>query len=128
MGMLKTVAQAWKVAEIRSKMVFTLLMLVIFRIGSNIPVPNIDRTVLTELFAGETGLFDLFDFFVAKLAMPVGGIFLCLLMQRMGRQRVTDMITNHGTLRLGIFPQVYYIMVTKVVPLLIALIFISELM
>ena len=63
MGMLKTVAQAWKVAEIRSKMIFTLLMLLVFRIGSNIPVPNINRSVLTELFAGETGLFDLFDLF-----------------------------------------------------------------
>ena len=63
MGMLKTVAQAWKVAEIRSKMIFTLLMLVVFRIGSNIPVPNINRSVLSEMFAGETGLFDLFDLF-----------------------------------------------------------------
>lgn len=63
MGMLKTVAQAWKVAEIRSKMIFTLLMLVIFRIGSNIPVPNIDRVVLAQMFSGETGLFDLFDLF-----------------------------------------------------------------
>ena len=63
MGMLKTVAQAWKVAEIRSKIIFTLLMLVVFRIGSNIPVPNINRSVLAELFAGETGLFDLFDLF-----------------------------------------------------------------
>ena len=63
MGMLKTVAQAWKVAEIRSKIIFTLLMLVVFRIGSNIPVPNINRSVLADLFAGETGLFDLFDLF-----------------------------------------------------------------
>ena len=63
MGMLKTVAQAWKVAEIRSKMIFTLLMLVVFRIGSNVPVPNINRSVLADLFAGETGLFDLFDLF-----------------------------------------------------------------
>ena len=63
MGMLKTVAQAWKVPEIRSKMIFTLLMLVVFRIGSNIPVPNINRSVLAELFTGETGLFDLFDLF-----------------------------------------------------------------
>lgn len=63
MGMLKTIAQAWKVAEIRSKMIFTLLMLVIFRIGSNIPVPNIDRTVLAQMFTGDAGLFDLFDLF-----------------------------------------------------------------
>lgn len=63
MGMLKTVAQAWKVAEIRSKMLFTLLMLLIFRVGSNIPVPNIDRTVLASMFTGDAGLFDLFDLF-----------------------------------------------------------------
>ena len=63
MGMLKTISQSWKVAEIRSKMIFTLLMLVVFRIGSNIPVPNINRAVLSEMFTGEAGLFDLFDLF-----------------------------------------------------------------
>lgn len=63
MGMLKTIAQAWKVAEIRSKIIFTLLMLVVFCIGSNIPVPNIDRTVLAQMFTGDAGLFDLFDLF-----------------------------------------------------------------
>lgn len=63
MEMLKTVRQAFKVPEIRSKMIFTLLMLVVFRIGSNIPVPGIDRTVLAQVFAGDTGLFDLFDLF-----------------------------------------------------------------
>ena len=63
MGMLKTVAQAWKIAEIRSKIIFTLLMLVVFRIGSNIPVPNIDRSVLAQMFTSEAGLFDLFDLF-----------------------------------------------------------------
>ncbi len=63
MGMFKTVAQAWKIAEIRSKMIFTLLMLVVFRIGSNIPVPNIDRSVLAQMFTSEAGLFDLFDLF-----------------------------------------------------------------
>ena len=63
MNMFKTVAQAWRVAEIRSKIIFTLFMLLIFRIGSNIPVPNINREVLAELFTGETGLFDLFDLF-----------------------------------------------------------------
>lgn len=63
MEMLKTISQAFKVAEIRSKIIFTLLMLVVFRIGANIPVPGIDRTVLAQVFSGETGLFDLFDLF-----------------------------------------------------------------
>lgn len=63
MDMLKTVSQAWKVKEIRSKIIFTLLMLVVFRIGSNIPVPGIDRSYLAQVFSGDTGLFDLFDLF-----------------------------------------------------------------
>ena len=63
MEMLKTISQAFKVAEIRSKIIFTLLMLVVFRIGTNIPVPGIDRSVLAEVFTGDTGLFDLFNLF-----------------------------------------------------------------
>lgn len=63
MGMLKTIAQAWKVVEIRKKIIFTVLMLVVFRIGSCIPVPNIDRTVISEMFTSDAGLLDLFDLF-----------------------------------------------------------------
>ena len=63
MGMIKTVAQAWKIPELRTKILYTLMMLLIFRIGSNIPVPNMNRAALAELFTGETGLFDLFDLF-----------------------------------------------------------------
>ncbi len=63
MGMLKTIAQAWKVAELRSKMLFTLMMLVVFRVGSLIPVPNISKAELAKMFSGDQGLFDLFDLF-----------------------------------------------------------------
>lgn len=63
MDLLKTVAQAWKVPELRKKILFTLMMLVVFRIGSNIPVPGINRGYLAQVFSGDTGLFDLFDLF-----------------------------------------------------------------
>lgn len=63
MGMLKTMAQAWKIADIRKKIIFTLLMLLVFRLGSNIPVPGIDRAVLDQAFSKDTGLFGLFDLF-----------------------------------------------------------------
>jgi preprotein translocase subunit SecY len=63
MGMLKTMGQAWKVAEIRSKIIFTLFMLLIYRVGSCIPVPNINHTVLSSMFTGDAGLLDLFDLF-----------------------------------------------------------------
>ncbi|MDO4383478.1 MAG: preprotein translocase subunit SecY [Eubacteriales bacterium] len=63
MELLKTLSKAWKVKEIRNKIFFTLMMLVVYRIGSNIPVPGIDRTYLSQMFSGETGLLDLFDLF-----------------------------------------------------------------
>ncbi|MBN7773680.1 preprotein translocase subunit SecY [Clostridium aminobutyricum] len=61
--MIKTIAQAWKIADIRKKMIFTFLMLVVFRIGSNIPVPGMNRDVLADVFKDGTGLFALFDLF-----------------------------------------------------------------
>lgn len=63
MSMIRTIAQAWKIADIRKKIIFTLLMLLVFRLGSNIPVPGIDRDILKDVFSGNTGLFGLFDLF-----------------------------------------------------------------
>ena len=63
MELVKTFSKAWKIPEIRQKIIFTLLMLLVYRIGSNIPVPNIDRDYLAQMFSGETGLLDLFDLF-----------------------------------------------------------------
>ena len=63
MNMLKTVVQAWKVVDIRKKMIFTLLMLLVFRVGANIPVPFIDRTQLEQLLGGDEGLFQFFNLF-----------------------------------------------------------------
>ncbi len=63
MEMLRTVARAWKIADIRKKIIFTLLMLMVFRLGSNIPVPGIDRAILEDVFSGDLGLLSLFDLF-----------------------------------------------------------------
>ncbi len=63
MEMIRTVAKAWNIPDIRKKIIFTLLMLLIFRVGSQIPVPGIDRDILTQTFDSETGLFALFNLF-----------------------------------------------------------------
>lgn len=63
MEMLQTLVKAWRIPELRKKLIFTLLMLVVFRIGSNIPVPGINRSMLDQMFSGQYGLFDLFDLF-----------------------------------------------------------------
>jgi preprotein translocase subunit SecY len=62
MNIIKTFAQAWNVPDIRKKMIFTLLMLLIFRLGANIPVPFIDRAELQGIMSGE-GLFQFFNLF-----------------------------------------------------------------
>ena len=64
MGMIQTFKQAWKIPEMRRKLIFTLLMLVVFRLGSNIPVPGVNKDLLASLFnANDAGLFGLFDMF-----------------------------------------------------------------
>ena len=63
MDLLNNVAKAFKIPEIRKKLIFTILMLIVFRIGSSIPVPGIDRSVLAQTFSGDAGLLDLFDLF-----------------------------------------------------------------
>ncbi len=63
MQSLKSLAQAFKVPELRRKIIFTILMMIIFRIGCCIPIPGIDRNVLSDYFGSASGLFSLFDMF-----------------------------------------------------------------
>jgi preprotein translocase subunit SecY len=44
--MFQTISNFMRVGDIRNKIIFTLLMLVIFRVGAFIPVPNVDANVL----------------------------------------------------------------------------------
>ncbi len=47
--MFKTIANAWKVPDLRKKMLFTIFIVFIFRLGSAIPVPFLDVDVLKTL-------------------------------------------------------------------------------
>ena len=48
--MFKTLANAWKIEELRKKIIFTLLILLIYRIGNAIPVPFIDTEMMAQYF------------------------------------------------------------------------------
>lgn len=52
--MLETVRTAWRIKELRQRILFTLAMFVVFRAGSAIPVPGVDSSALQELFHGDT--------------------------------------------------------------------------
>ncbi|MBQ9142280.1 MAG: preprotein translocase subunit SecY [Lachnospiraceae bacterium] len=68
--MLTTLKNAFKIKDIRNKLLFTLAMLVVIRLGSQLPVPGVDRTFFASWFAAQTG--DAFSFFDAI----TGGSFL----------------------------------------------------
>ena len=48
--MFKTLQNAWKIPELRKKLLFTALILLIYRIGNVIPVPYINVDALTSFF------------------------------------------------------------------------------
>ncbi len=48
--MLKTLRNAWKVEDIRRKMLFTLFMLLLYRLGNAVPVPWVNTTTLQTYF------------------------------------------------------------------------------
>ncbi|NQU13704.1 MAG: preprotein translocase subunit SecY [Desulfobacteraceae bacterium] len=53
-----------KIPELKKKILFTLMMLVVYRVGCHIPTPGIDGTALSAFFGAREGtLFGLFDMF-----------------------------------------------------------------
>ena len=51
--MLSALKNAWKVEELRNKILFVLLMIAVYRIGSHIPVPGINPEALQRFFQGD---------------------------------------------------------------------------
>ena len=60
--MLETLRNAFKIKDIRKKIIFTFLMLIVIRIGSCLPIPGVDSDVFANWFASQTadgmGFFD----------------------------------------------------------------------
>ena len=53
--MIETIRNAWKIPELRKKMLFTIFALLIFRFGSAIPVPYINRVGLQQYLTLQSG-------------------------------------------------------------------------
>jgi preprotein translocase subunit SecY len=120
-------AKSGKFGDLRRRLVFLLLALVVYRIGCHIPVPGIDPAQLEQLFKGQQGgILSLFNMFsggaLSRFTVFALGIMpyisASIIMQMMtyvvpslealkkegesGRRRITQ-YTRYGTLGLGIF-------------------------
>jgi len=63
--LLASLANAWRVPELRAKLVFTMAMIVIYRFGSHVPVPGVDVAAIQNFInqgsAGVLGFLNLFS-------------------------------------------------------------------
>ncbi len=121
------IAKTGKFGDLRRRLVFLLLALVVYRIGAHIPVPGIDPTQLQALFKGQQGgILSLFNMFsggalsrftvfalgimpyisasiIMQLATYVVPMFEQLKKEgESGRRKITQ-YTRYGTLGLAIF-------------------------
>ena len=120
-------AKSGKFGDLRRRLVFLLLALVVYRIGAHIPVPGIDPAQLEQLFKGQQGgILSLFNMFsggaLSRFTVFALGIMpyisASIIMQLMtyvvptlealkkegeaGRRKITQ-YTRYGTLGLAIF-------------------------
>ena len=66
--MLETLRNAWKIEDLRKKLIYTFFILMLTRIGSQIPVPFLDPAALTSMVSNTGGIFSYLD-------MLTGGAF-----------------------------------------------------
>ncbi len=120
-------AKSGKFGDLRRRLVFLLLALVVYRIGAHIPVPGIDPNQLAQLFKGQQGgILSLFNMFsggaLSRFTVFALGIMpyisASIIMQLMtyviptleslkkegesGRRKITQ-YTRYGTLALAVF-------------------------
>jgi len=64
--MIKSVQSIFRIPDLKKRIIFTILILIVYRIGGHIPVPGINGKVLFQWFeqgVGGGGLFSLYDMF-----------------------------------------------------------------
>ena len=121
-----SIAKTGKYGDLRRRLVFLLLALVVYRVGAHIPVPGIDPAQLQQLFSGQQGILNLFNMFsggaLSRFTVFALGIMpyisASIIMQLMtyavptfeqmkkegeaGRRKITQ-YTRYGTLGLALF-------------------------
>lgn len=127
--MLSTITSIFKIADLRRKIIFTLLMLVVFRIGSFVPVPNINVEALALLNQNNNifGLLNTFSggalqnfsiFAMGIMPYITASIIMQLLAMDVvpkfsqwqkegdiGRRKITQ-FTRYGTILIAIFQSI----------------------
>ena len=62
--MMEKFLNIFKIPDLRKKLIFTGLLLLVYRLGGKVPIPGIDKTALAAMMQGyENSLLGLYDMF-----------------------------------------------------------------
>ncbi len=54
---------AWKIPELKQRIIFTLIMVAVYRFGAHVPTPGVNGAALSEAIGGASGLLGFYDMF-----------------------------------------------------------------
>jgi preprotein translocase subunit SecY len=88
----QTFRNAWKVVEIRKKILYTLLILFIFRLGCNIPVPFLDAAALKTMMGDGGTVLSMLDL-MSGGALSKGTLFALSIQPYINAQIIIQLLT-----------------------------------
>lgn len=90
--MFTTFRNAWKVPELRKKILYTLLIILIFRIGCHIPVPFLDASVLSSMISDEGNFLSYMDI-LSGGALSKGTLFALAIQPYINASIIVQLLT-----------------------------------
>ena len=93
MSILTTLRNAWKVADIRKKILYTLFIILIFRIGASIPVPFINGDYIAAYFSNSSGNLLGYLNMISGNALSTGTIFAMTIQPYINASIIIQLLT-----------------------------------
>ena len=92
MGILETLRNAWKIADLRKKILYTLFIILLFRVGSSIPVPFINAGALEAYFNSQGSLLGYLNMLSGN-ALTEGTIFALTIQPYINASIIIQLLT-----------------------------------
>ena len=92
MGILTTLRNAWKIADLRKKILYTLMIIVLFRIGACIPVPFLSPEMIQGVFSDSGTLLGYMNM-ISGNALSVGTIFALTIQPYINASIIIQLLT-----------------------------------
>lgn len=91
MGILTTLRNAWKIADLKKKILFTAFIVLLFRIGSTFTVPFLNSDAMTGIFSGNTlmGYMDM----LSGGALSIGSVFALTIQPYINASIIIQLLT-----------------------------------